>query len=407
MCSDIPPLHTSDCSSFSFETETVEQQLVGNLICLGMIVFDVGANVGDYSILFSKLVGESGQVYAFEPASSTVSILQQRLDKFDCRNVVAIRKAVFSEDGIVTLNEFPDDYSAWNSLGIPKMHNPADPSVLVPIVKTEAIDAIRLDTFCSEVGIEKIDYLKVDVEGAERDVLEGAGRLLGKQAISFIQFEVSQNMLDGLNRTAKDVFETLIRFGYECHRILDDGEIGETVVDSDAFYENYIAFPRLTSNLQTLFGRVPDKLSQARAELKKTQTELQQTQAELQQTQTELQQTQNQRDSVQNQLYQTQIQLAETQAQLSKSQHLLFTTQAHLQQVEVKLQNTESALERSHDRAQRLEGSLENAKGRLDRARDTINMLRNRIEAMETSKFWKLRTGWFMLKRKLGVKTDD
>jgi FkbM family methyltransferase len=237
-------------SHFNFENEKSEQLLVKNIVRPGMTVFDVGANIGDYSILLSNLVGNSGKVYSFEPTSTTFSRLQERISYK--KNIYAFQKAVFSEDKEIQFNEFPDDYSVWNSIGRPQMLDPKGRGEYIPIVETEIVEAITLDSFCKQHDIQKIDYLKIDVEGAESDVLLGTIDLLKNKAIQFIQFEVSQNMLKGLNREAKETFKILIENNYECHRIGKNGEIGEEVIDSNSFYENYIAFPSLPIHFFTI-----------------------------------------------------------------------------------------------------------------------------------------------------------
>ncbi|URD52691.1 FkbM family methyltransferase [Chroococcidiopsis sp. CCNUC1] len=238
---------------FSFDNEKNEQLLVRKLVNSGMLVFDVGANTGDYSILLSKLVGNSGQVFSFEPATTTFHKFQERILGSNIQNISVFQIAAYSENTEIEFNEFPDDYSVWNSIGKPQM---ADPYQIyanyVPIIKTEIVKAISMDSFCQEHDITKIDYLKLDVEGAESDVLQGAINLLKAKAIRFLQFEISQKMLEGLNRTAKGSFDILIENGYECHRILANGEIGEEANDSTSFYENYIAFPSLSVNFFTI-----------------------------------------------------------------------------------------------------------------------------------------------------------
>ncbi len=237
---------------YSFSTEVTEQLLVKNIIRSGMTVFDIGANVGDYTLLFSELVGQAGRVYVFEPTSSTYNKLTERVQQQKCENVEIYQNAIFSENTEIEFNEFPEEYSAWNSIGKPQMPSPQNALECVPIVKTERVQAITLDSFCQQHNVEIIDYLKLDVEGAESDALAGALGLLKKKAIRFIQFEISQKMLEGLNRKARDTFEILIQNGYECHRIKPDGNIGEEVIDSDSFYENYIAFPQLPIHFFTI-----------------------------------------------------------------------------------------------------------------------------------------------------------
>ncbi|MBD2360726.1 FkbM family methyltransferase [Anabaena minutissima FACHB-250] len=232
--------------------EIVEQILVSKLVQPGMLVFDIGSNIGDYSILLSKLVGSSGKVYSFEPTSNTFHKLKEQLLKFKCNNVYPFQKIIFSHNAQIEFNEFPDEFSVWNSIGTPQMLDPEGSGQYIPIVKTEIIEAISLDSFCKNNGIHKIDYLKIDVEGAESDVLQGAVDLLSNKAIVFVQFEISQKMLEGLKRNAKSTFDILIANGYECHRINTKGDIGEIVTDSNSFYENYIAFPALPIHFFTI-----------------------------------------------------------------------------------------------------------------------------------------------------------
>ncbi|MBD2096298.1 FkbM family methyltransferase [Trichocoleus sp. FACHB-591] len=242
----------SDVDQTGLKEEQAEQYLAKRLVNLGMTVFDIGANVGDYSLLLSELVGHSGKVYAFEPTSNTFQKLQQRVSQHSLENITILKTAVFCRNTSIELNEFPEEYSAWNSIGKPSMLNPKNGIDYVPIVATEMVEAITLDSFCQKQSIEKIDYLKVDVEGAESNVFQGAQDLLRKQAIHFIQFEISQKMLEGLNRTAEGTFQILIQNGYECHRITPLGEIGEQVNNSTSFYENYLAFPSLPIHFFTI-----------------------------------------------------------------------------------------------------------------------------------------------------------
>jgi FkbM family methyltransferase len=232
--------------------EKAERTLLKKLVKPGMVAFDVGANIGDYSIVLSRLVGNSGTVHAFEPASSTFAKLEKRLKQSKCNNVFAHQKATFSANIPISFNQFPEDFSVWNSIGKPEMLNPNGSGEYVPIIKTETVDGITLDSFCQEHRIEKIDYLKIDVEGAESDTLEGAIELLSKQKVGYIQFEISQKMLEGLDRTANATFDILRKHGYECHRITIDGFIGEEAIDSNSFYENYIAFPALPIHFFTI-----------------------------------------------------------------------------------------------------------------------------------------------------------
>jgi FkbM family methyltransferase len=232
--------------------EVSERKLLKKLVKSGMVAFDVGANIGDYSIILSRLVGATGSVHTFEPASSTFAKLKERLKQSKCHNVQAHQKATYSDNIPIVFNEFPEDFSVWNSIGRPEMLNPNGSGEYVPIVNSEIVEGITLDSFCKDHGIEKIGYLKIDVEGAESDTLEGMTDLLKNQKVDYIQFEISQKMLEGLDRTAGLTFNILRKHGYECHRITADGSIGEEVSSSNSFYENYIAFPALPIHFFTI-----------------------------------------------------------------------------------------------------------------------------------------------------------
>ncbi|MEG4802915.1 FkbM family methyltransferase [Microcoleus sp. ARI1-B5] len=235
---------------FAFNEEQIEQRLVQRLVRQGMTVFDIGANIGNYSLLFSNLVGLEGKVYSFDPTSTTFNRLKERTENNP--NIFLFQNAVFSENKLIEFNEFPEDFSVWNSIGRPQMENPANPQEYVPIVKSETVSAITVDSFCQKHNIEKIDYLKIDVEGAESDVLNGCLNLLARKAIEFIQFEIYQKMLEGMQHTAQETFDLLMANGYECHCIEKTGAIGRAVVNSNAFYENYIAFPSLPLHFFTI-----------------------------------------------------------------------------------------------------------------------------------------------------------
>ncbi len=232
-----------DSSAYEFDSEKKEQRLVRALVRPGMTVFDVGAHHGKYTKLFGLLAGDAGRVFAFEPTPESADRLQSMVDREALDNTTLTRAVVHETVGTANLHRFPERYSSWNGLGQPSMEDPEDPSKLVALVDSVEVPAVTLDAFCAARQIDRIDYLKLDVEGAEIIALRGAAGLLRRQAIGHLQFEVSRKMLEGLGTKAGEVFAYLASFGYECHAIREDGSIGEVCADSDSFYENYIALP--------------------------------------------------------------------------------------------------------------------------------------------------------------------
>jgi len=230
-------------ADYQFDSEINEQKLARKIVEDGMTIFDVGAHLGKYTKLFSLLTGDNGRVYAFEPAESSFEKLASSLKELNCTNVTLINKAIYSQNGKVTLHEFPEEFSAWKSLGLPQMKNPHDHKHIVQIKRAVEVEAVSLDSFCQQNNINKIDYLKLDIEGAELKALIGASNLLENKAIRYLQFEISEKMLPGMNTRAKFIFDFLKSKGYECHTINEDGGIGDIALDSSSFYENYIVFP--------------------------------------------------------------------------------------------------------------------------------------------------------------------
>jgi hypothetical protein len=102
------------------------------------------------------------------------------------------------------------------------------------------VESRTLDSFCDEQGVDRIDFLKIDVEGYERHVLAGAARLLDEGAISVLSFEISQIPLKASGVRPREIFELLERAGYAAFELADGGFTGP-VHDSSAYYANYYA----------------------------------------------------------------------------------------------------------------------------------------------------------------------
>lgn len=262
----LKPLFPEEAAvEYGFDSEIKEQALVRNLVKPGMTVLDVGANIGKYTKLFSLLTGSQGKVFAFEPAPSSFEKLSRLVAGDGLENVTLINQAVTNQAGSVSLNQFPEEYSSWNSLGHPQMPDPKDASRLVPIISSVQVPATTLDAFCRERGMKQIDYLKLDVEGAEILALQGARDLLANKAIKCLQFEISKNMLDGLNTTARRLFDYLGEWGYTCHAITEDGRVGEKATDSSAFYDNYIAMPAASTGDTAIFNQLVGQIKEEAA----------------------------------------------------------------------------------------------------------------------------------------------
>lgn len=181
----------------SFDNEILE--FVDRYLEPGQVVVDVGANIGVYTAFTAKRVAPDGHVYAFEPNPDVFERLQANVT---APNIQLFAGAVGSETGCVKLGLNPD--TAKSSV---VRHDVAGATVSVPCV--------TLDAFVREnLGERRIDYLKIDVEGFDYNVLLGARECLARKVIGFLQTECSEN------RT--EMFQLLTDHGYRVCRLTPD-----------------------------------------------------------------------------------------------------------------------------------------------------------------------------------------
>lgn len=173
-------------------------------------LLDVGANVGHYSASF--LVSfPRGRVFAFEPHPKNFEAIAKTLAKTGC---TAENVAVGARRCELPLYDYADGragstHASLNSKVITDFHQAQAQSIMVPV--------ITLDDYCEERSIEKIDLLKIDVEGHELEVLRGAQALIDAGRIEMIQFEF--NFLNIYSRSLFSDFESLLK-NYHLFRLL-------------------------------------------------------------------------------------------------------------------------------------------------------------------------------------------
>ena len=176
------------------------------------IIFDVGANKGYYAQCLFAEFGEEMELRCFEPARQSFLNLSETL--------TAIPPATPVQIGFGKVNEQIELHYNHEGSTIATLYPVADLNNQTQLDQKEVIDVRRIEDYCREEGIERIDFLKIDVEGAEYDVLEGCGKLLETGAIPYIQFEFGSNNM--VSRTyMKDFFRILKH--YRIHRIIQNG----------------------------------------------------------------------------------------------------------------------------------------------------------------------------------------
>ena len=186
--------------------EPLETEIVQKEIKSGNVVLDIGANIGYYTLIFAKLVGEKGKVFAFEPDPDNFALLKKNIKINGYRNVILVQKAVSNKSGKLKLylcEDNPGDHRIYNS------HDSR---------KSVEIEAIRLDDYFKDYD-GKIDFIKMDIQGAEGGAIQGMLNLLKKNKTIKI---VSEFWPVGLKRFGIDPDEylkLLIEFGFRLYEV--------------------------------------------------------------------------------------------------------------------------------------------------------------------------------------------
>lgn len=176
------------------------------------VVFDVGANVGNWtrSLLTQSGVPPSLRVHAFEPFSGTFSQLTRNIADAELQEKVLLtQSAVSSIDGTA---EF---HSLGAGAGRNSLHSIPDAKEPAQIV---SVPTVTLDTYCTTRGIDRISLLKIDTEGHDIDVIAGAMGLLRRGAIDILQFEYNWRWIAARHYLA-DAFDVLAPLGYEIGKV--------------------------------------------------------------------------------------------------------------------------------------------------------------------------------------------
>jgi FkbM family methyltransferase len=199
----------------------------------GMVFVDAGANEGLYSLFASRCVGPSGRVFSFEPSQREFQRLGCNIQLNNLENVHAVQAVLAEAPGEIELNIADSSHAGQNTLG--KF------IYQVPLLRTERVSAQTLDGFAAESGLTRLDILKLDVEGAERRVLEGSRRVL-RELRPMILFEASDAALKEQGSSLTNVLEFLRSQNYRFYAF--DNRTGAPIpADAETRSDNMIAVP--------------------------------------------------------------------------------------------------------------------------------------------------------------------
>jgi len=177
----------------------------------GMVCIDVGANVGYYTLLMAKLVGQQGRIIAFEPTPSTARVLTKNVTLNQRSNIVVEELALFNEEGVREFQVGPSGYEVYNSLGAI-----THPSAVEQNFENYRVRCVTLDTYLtsSGIGTDGVDLVKIDVEGAELMVLQGMEETMRESCNLSILFEFSDWTTAGFGYQSEQIARWLLERNY-------------------------------------------------------------------------------------------------------------------------------------------------------------------------------------------------
>ena len=190
----------------SYEPDIV--QVLQNHLNVKKDVIDVGANVGFYSVFFAKSIGDNQRVLSIEPTPGALKLLKKNIQQNDCAEKVTIFNGVLSDTkGELSINMIPgmEEYSSLGKLA----HSAVDEKKKTSI----QVSSETLDNLVAEYKLEP-GIIKIDVEGAEFLVLNGAEETIKKYHPTFV-IEVSDHLSKSLQTTSSMLFQFLENFNYK------------------------------------------------------------------------------------------------------------------------------------------------------------------------------------------------
>ena len=209
--------------------------LLDRLLKPGMTVIDVGANIGEISLVAARRVGCNGNVIAFEPLTRLADELEHNVVRNSLHWVQVVRAGLADFTGAVPIylahKEF-NDGTQHDGLGT--LYPTEERGLAI-----ETVQITCLDTIAAQLNLESVDLIKIDIEGAELPCLKGSSETI-RRYLPFVIIEVQAQTAGAAGYEPADLYSFFEAFGYKFHRIGRGGVLAE--IEQDAF-QNVLCIP--------------------------------------------------------------------------------------------------------------------------------------------------------------------
>jgi len=188
-----------------YEVERKETQYIKSIVKEGDVFFDIGTNVGYYTLMVAKRIGNNGKVFSFEPVTSTFDKLKANVEKNNFKNVSLNKIGISDISQEIEINISDADNSGMSSL----IHIPNSS-------KKEVIKTISLDEYLKEKELEKINLIKIDVEGVEFQAIKGMTETLIKYS-PIVLVEILSSKLGQIGKTNTEIYNLFYKNDYKAY----------------------------------------------------------------------------------------------------------------------------------------------------------------------------------------------
>lgn len=212
--------------------------LIKRLVTESMVFVDVGANIGEITLVAAKRVGGSGKVIAFEPVDRHADRLQKNILDNQLPNVTVVRAGLSDRFGACPIYEscgqgtVNDEHHGLNSLYPGPDESPV-----------QTVNITTLDDYLRCNPSDRVDFIKIDVEGAELPCLRGAAASL-QQFRPHLIIEVQRKSAEAAGYDPRDILDYLAPLGYEFSIIDRAGRLSCVDRDTLSDYQNVLCSPR-------------------------------------------------------------------------------------------------------------------------------------------------------------------
>lgn len=196
-------------------SDPVHAEFLHRVLRPGMTYVDIGAHMGQFTLIAAKLVGPGGAVHAFEATAETFGQLSRNVQLNALSNITLNHAAIFEKPGVLEMQLCVKGKGEFNAVGKPLRPDEE-------VVGVERVAGITIDDYCREHGLTKIDLMKIDTNGAELQVIRGARQTLAANAGLSMTIEFNREINISHGYSPEDLRAEIESLGYGLYHLDDD-----------------------------------------------------------------------------------------------------------------------------------------------------------------------------------------